>query len=323
MRSIKNIPNVVNEKNLEYNLSIPEHKAAINAVGKALSSPVRIDILNLIKMTPLSLQEIAKSLNLPLSSTAMHIKCLEEARLIITENQPGIHGSMRVSMCNFLSFHLESFDADTDESGKTLVMDMPVGNYSDFKVEPTCGLAGPDGIIDGYDTPGAFYSVDRQSAQLIWFNNGFIEYRFPNKAQNNPLPVQEISISLELCSEAPGYCDIWPSDITFYICDRELGTYTSPGDFGIRRGKLTPACWPSGRTQYGLLTFLSIKPDGCYINEVLVNSQLTLQDILSEERPYLPFRIEIKKDAKNKGGINLFGEKYGDYPQGICMRIIH
>ena len=319
---MKNTANIVREKFLEYNLSIPEHKAAINAVGKALSSPVRIDILNLIKMTPLSLQEISKALDLPLSSTAMHIKCLEDAHLIITENQPGIHGSMRVCMCNFLSFHLESFDTEIDTIGNTLLLDMPIGNYSDCQVEPTCGLASTEGIIDSYDNPGAFYSVERQKAQLIWFNNGFIEYRFPNKA-NVPAAIQELSFSLELCSEAPGYSEIWPSDITFFINQAEVGTYTSPGDFGIRRGKLTPSCWPSGRTQYGLLTVVSLRPDGGYINGTLVNPQISLHLIHLEEQPYISFKIQIKENAKNKGGINIFGEKYGDYPQGICLRITY
>lgn len=322
MKTMKNTANIVREKFLEYNLSIPEHKAAINAVGKALSSPVRIDILNLIKMTPLSLQEISKALDLPLSSTAMHIKCLEDAHLIITENQPGIHGSMRVCMCNFLSFHLESFDTEIDTIGNTLLLDMPIGNYSDCQVEPTCGLASTEGIIDSYDNPGAFYSVERQKAQLIWFNNGFIEYRFPNKA-NVPAAIQELSFSLELCSEAPGYSEIWPSDITFFINQAEVGTYTSPGDFGIRRGKLTPSCWPSGRTQYGLLTVVSLRPDGGYINGTLVNPQITLHQIHLEEQPYISFKIQIKENAKNKGGINIFGEKYGDYPQGICLRITY
>lgn len=316
------IPKVVSEKNLEFNLATPGHKDSITAIGKALSSPVRIDILNLIKTKPLSLQEIAKVLNLPLSSTAMHIKCLEDAHLIITENQPGIRGSMRVCMCGFLNFHLEAYDSDTDAEDHTILLDMPVGNYSDFYVEPTCGLAGINGIIDGYDNPMAFYSVERQKAHLIWFNQGYLEYRFPNKI-NQLLAVQELSFSLEICSEAPGYCETWPSDITFYINDCEIGTYTSPGDFGVRRGKLTPDIWPTGRTQFGLLTTISLRPDGGYINENLVNPQATLGTVHLYNLPYISFKIEIKEDAKNTGGINIFGEQYGDYPQGICMRIVH
>ena len=34
-------------------------------------------------------------------------------------------------------------------------------------------------------------------------------------------------------------------------------------------------------------------------------------------------KIEIKEDAKNIGGINIFGEKYGDHPQGIVMNLTY
>lgn len=67
---------ITTEKELELNLSTESHKPWITAIGKALSSSVRIDILNLIKVHPLSLQEISRRLRIPLSSTAMHISCL-------------------------------------------------------------------------------------------------------------------------------------------------------------------------------------------------------------------------------------------------------
>ena len=89
---------ITTEKELELNLSTESHKPWITAIGKALSSAVRIDILNLIKVHPLSLQEISRRLGIPLSSTALHIRCLEDAHLVSTESQPGIHGSMRVCM---------------------------------------------------------------------------------------------------------------------------------------------------------------------------------------------------------------------------------
>ena len=96
------------------------------------------------------------------------------------------------------------------------VYDMPIGSYYNFDVSPTCGLAGIDGIIDCFDNPVSFYSAERGSAQLIWFNHGFLEYRFPNKV-NSLLTLQELSFTLELCSEAPGYSEDWPSDITISI----------------------------------------------------------------------------------------------------------
>lgn len=37
-----------------------------------------------------------------------------------------------------------------------------------------------------------------------------------------------------------------------------LGKWTSPGDFGVMRGRLTPAWWKSDVNQYGLLKVLRI-----------------------------------------------------------------
>ena len=193
---------IIGERNICLHLSNPSHRERIIKIGKALSSATRLDILDMLKNTPRSLQEIASILNIPLSSAALHIKTLEEAKLIVTETQPGIRGSMRVCMCHILSFHLEAYDTDIDSADHSFLYDMPIGSYYNFDVSPTCGLAGIDGIIDCFDNPVSFYSAERGSAQLIWFNHGFLEYRFPNKV-NSVLSLQELCFTLELCSEAP------------------------------------------------------------------------------------------------------------------------
>lgn len=313
---------IIGERDIELHLSNPEHHTRIAQIGKALSSPIRLNILNILKNTALSLQEIAAILDIPVSSTALHIKILEEAKLIVTETQPGIHGSMRVCISSMQSFHLETFDADADLADNTVSLDMPIGNYFQFDVEPTCGLADETGILDGYDNVRSFYSPAHTKAQLLWFQQGFIEYRFPNLV-NPLLKLHELSFCMELCSEAPGFLENWPSDITVSINNLPVATYCSPGDFGARRGKLTPSSWPNGRTQYGLLKTFSVQENGGYLDGKLVNADLTLEQLNLPALPYISLKIEIKKDARHIGGINLFGEKYGDFPQGIVMNLIY
>ena len=313
---------IIGERDIELNLSNPAHRDHIFRIGKALSSLVRLDILNLLKTTPLSIQEIASILSIPVSSTAAHIRCLEEARLVVTETQPGAHGSMRVCICSMQTFTLETFDSELDVIDNTIVVDMPVGSYFQCQVEPTCGLADENGAIDTYDSPISFYSPYRTRAQLLWFQQGFIEYRFQNLT-NPLLKLQEISFCMELCSEAPGFLEDWPSDITVSINGQEIATFCSPGDFGARRGRLTPPSWPNGRTQYGLLKTFSVREDGGYLDKKLVNPAVRIPDLKLEQYPYISLVIAIKKDARHIGGINLFGEKYGDYPQGIIMNLIY
>ena len=313
---------IIGERNIALNLSNPSHHQQIALIGKALSSPTRLNILNLLKNKALSIQEIAAILQIPISSTAVHIKCLQEANLINTETQPGNHGSMRVCICSMQKFLLETFDSDLDCQNNTISIDMPIGSYFQCDVKPTCGLADENGVIDTYDSPASFYSKNRVRAQLLWFQKGYIEYRFQNLI-NTMLTLSEISFSMEICSEAPGYLNDWPSDITIFVNDQELGTYLCPGDFGDRRGKYTPSSWPNGRTQYGLLKTFSITDSGGYIDKDLVNPNISIADLHLEHAPYISLKIQIKDDAKHIGGINLFGEKYGDYPQGIVMSLIY
>ena len=311
---------IIGERNICLHLSNPNHRDRIIRVGKALSSSTRLQILDMLKTTPHSLQEIASILEIPLSSAALHIKTLEDAQLIVTETQPGIRGSMRVCICSMQSFHLETFDADIDSENKTISLEMPIGNYSNCEIHPTCGLADENGAIEAYDTIQSFYTPARTHAQLIWFSKGYIEYRFPN-IYNPLLPLGEISFSMEICSEAPGFLENWPSDITISINNVEVGTFHSPGDFGTRRGKLTPPIWPNGNTQYGFLKTFSVRERGSYLDGKPENPLIGLSDLDLERYPYISLKIAVKEDAGNVGGINIFGEKYGDYPQGIIMNL--
>lgn len=313
---------IIGERDIELSLSNMNHHDHIVKIGKALSSPIRLNILNLLKNTALSLQEIANILHIPVSSTALHIKTLEEARLVVTETQPGLHGSMRVCICSMQSFHLETFDAEADIADNTITLDMPVGNYHELDIEPTCGLADENGILDAYDTIRSFYSPLHTRAQLMWFQQGYVEYRFPNLT-NPLLELHELSFQMEICSEAPGFLEDWPSDITVSINNHRVATYCSPGDFGARRGRLTPASWPNGRTQYGLLKTFSVRENGGYLDGQPVNPNVTLKDLDIQEKPYITLKIEVRKDAVHVGGINIFGEKYGDFPQGIVMSLIY
>lgn len=310
------------ERELSFHLGNLEHHDRIAQICKALSSPVRLKILNILKAAVMSVQEIAGVLDIPVSSTALYIKTLEEAGLVVTETQPGMHGSMRVCTCSLHSFYLQTFDTGIDSADNTVVMDMPVGNYHECDIHPTCGLADENGIINAYDTIKSFYSPFRLRAQLLWFHKGYIEYRFPN-ISNPLLNLHEISFSMEICSEAPGYHEHWPSDITISINGIEVSTYCSPGDYGMRRGKLTPSAWANGRTQYGILKTFSVREDGGYMDGGLVNQAIGLKQLKLQERPYISLKIEIKETAKNIGGINIFGEKYGDYPQGIVMSLLY
>ena len=117
------------------------------------------------------------------------------------------------------------------------------------------------------------------------------------------------------------YRNDFPSDITFWINDKEIATYNSPGDFGGRRGKYSPSYWFINSTQFGILKTITVNNNGVYIDNINVSKNITLNDILVYNCPFIEFKIGIKDDAIHKGGINIFGKNFGDYNQAILMKI--
>ncbi len=59
---------------------------------------------------------------------------------------------------------------------------------------------------------------------------------------------------------------------------------------------------------------------GCSLDDMPI-SKVTLKELHLERQPYIGLRIGIKQDAAHQGGINLFGDNFGDHNQAIMMRL--
>lgn len=288
-------------------------------IAKALSSETRIEILKWLRYKDLNVNEIAELLNIPASSSAAHVKVLEEAGIIKTTLQPGIRGSMKVCHITLDHIYVEMNTTRNLEKEEEIIR-MPIGSYVDYKIEPTCGIVSSKGPIGSEDDPRCFYLPERTEAQLIWIGSGYIEYRFPANSLTGKR-VESLELSMEVCSEDHEYNMDYPSDITLWVNGLEAGTWTCQSDFGGRRGLLNPDWWPDKNTQYGLLKTWKITGSGCYIDDEKAGEHV-LGEYGLERQDYITVRIGNKEDALHKGGFNLFGESFGDFPQNIVMKIL-
>ena len=188
---------------------------ALLRFASALASPLRIAILRELSANSMSVKELAFKLNIPLSTASANIKVLEESGLLRTNFQAGKHGSMKLCSLCYEKYFVEFAKAVEDDRLNHYVVDMPIGSYFDLDIVPTCGMADEFSYIGKDDDIRTFYSAKRFQAQLIWLRAGFLEYRFPLEIDRDA--IRAIHFSLECCSEAPGYRNEFPSDITFWI----------------------------------------------------------------------------------------------------------
>lgn len=290
-------------------------------VIRALSAPNRIQMLKLLcKNGPMNINDIANALSLPQSTVATGVQILEDAGLIESRLAKARKGSQKICSAVYSEI-LISFDESIAQKSEDVIdVAMPVGLYTSCEVHAPCGLCSTDSVIGLLDVPDYFLDPQRMQAGLVWFGRGYVEYKFPNNAKVLNKDVRAIEFSMELSSEVPGTNPDWPSDITLWVNGMAIGTWTSPGDYGDRRGSFTPAWWKLEGSQYGKLKTWRISTRGTFIDGV-ATSNVTVSDLALAQHSSIRLRIGIAENASHTGGVNIFGRGFGNYGNDILMRL--
>ena len=288
---------------------------------KGLSSPVRIKILRLLHANgPMNVNEISAALQLPQSTVATNVQVLEGSELIRTETSKASKGQQKICSARFDEVVIRLDGAPAQQQANRIEVAMPLGLYTSYQVSAPCGLCSTEGVIGLLDVPDFFLDPSRMRAALLWFGRGYVEYKFPNNAKIAGAEIEAIEFSMEVSSEAPGTNAEWPSDISLWVNDVRIGTWTSPGDFGDRRGKFTPRWWKLEGSQYGTLTAWTVSARGCFVNGKRI-SRVTLGELDLAAHHSIRLKVGIDEKAARPGGLNIFGRGFGNHDQDIVMRL--
>ena len=285
---------------------------------KALGSEIRLDIIRiLLEENGMNMNELASRLNITNGALTSHIRKLEECGVIAVSNETSGHGNQKICSVHLDKILIDIQDEVRDEDIYTA--GIKVGQFSDYEVYPTCGLASSTQLIGQVDDTRYFSHPDRYNADILWFTKGYVEYVVPNFIPFNQ-KIDEICISAELSSEAPGINNVWPSDIYFYLNGVFLGTWTSPGDFGDVKGIFTPDWWFPNWNQYGLLKMLVINHRGTFIDGLQI-SDVSIDRFNLTSKSNIKLKLEVPEDAEHVGGLTIFGKNFGNYNQDIDVKI--
>lgn len=291
-------------------------------VFKALGSELRINIIKLLQENhEMNMNELATSLGITNGALTSHIKKLEESGIIQVMTERGGHGNQKICKVAVDKIVIDVESEETEEDQNIYNTEVKVGHYSDYNVYPTCGLATSKAIVGEVDDPRYFSHPDRINAGILWFTKGYIEYMIPNLLPS-ATKIDQITVSLEISSEAPGINNDWPSDISIFLNDVKIGTWTSPGDYGDVQGIFTPDWWFPNWNQYGLLKMIVINKKGTFVDGLKI-SDVTINQFNLDYKSTVRFKFEIEEDAKNIGGITIFGSEFGNYNQDIKVRIAY
>lgn len=291
-------------------------------IFKALGSELRINIIKLLQENhEMNMNELATSLGITNGALTSHIKKLEESGIIQVMTERGSHGNQKVCKVAVDKIVVDVESEENEEDQNIYNTEIKVGHYSDYDVYPTCGLATSQAIVGEVDDPRYFSHPDRINAGILWFTKGYIEYMIPNLLPS-ATKIDQITVSLEISSEAPGINNDWPSDISILLNDVKIGTWTSPGDHGDVQGIFTPDWWFPNWNQYGLLKMIVINKKGTFVDGLKI-SNVTINEFNLDYKSTVRFKFEIEEDAKNVGGITIFGSEFGNYNQDIKVRIAY
>lgn len=277
------------------------------ALFRALGSEPRARIVELLADGDMNINELSLAVGLAQPSVSKHVQILEEAGLVVSDYLAGPQGMQKP--CRRVHERI------------LVEMEVPIGMFTQAEARPTCGLATREKMIGLLDSPLSFFMPERAGAEILWTASGFVEYAFANTL---PLTagVRRIELAMEVALEAPGYENDYPNDLTVWMDGVEVGTRTSPGDYGGVRGRLNPHWWTDNMNQYGVMKVWQVDRRGTSIDGVAL-SPVRLDEL--GIRPWEPVKVRlgVKPDAPNQGGFTLFGKSFGNYEMDLVLRIAY
>lgn len=287
---------------------------------EVFSSKSRIRIIELLNERPMNINELSAQLQITPTITARHIRMMEHVGIVECETKKGARGLQKLCYLSVDNITLQLREIPVKRN--SYFFEIGVGQYVNYKVTKTCGLASKTQFIGVLDDTRYFSDPAHVEAVMVWTSSGYIEYRIPNLLMKNQI-YKSIEISLEICSEAPHFNENWPSDISFEINGYRLGTWTCPGDYGgTKRGLLTPEWWPENMTNHGLLKNLCVNSTGSYLDGLKI-SGVSIEELDIKPEQDIFFKIINYDDAENIGGFNIFGRNFGNYSQDINVTLVY
>lgn len=288
------------------------------AMFRALASESRARIIELLAERDMNINELSLALKLAQPSITKHVQILEEAGLVVSDYLAGPQGTQK--RCRRVHDRLVVEMAGKPPKPEGLAeIEVPIGMYTQIEAVSTCGLANRERFIGHLDNPVSFFLPERATAEILWSSGGFVEYVFTNSL---PLEadISSVDLAMEVCSEAPGYNNEYPSDITVWLNGVEIGTWTSPGDIGGTRGRLNPGWWHDNLNQSGFLKVWQVDGTGTAIDGMRI-SNVKIGELGIKPWQTIKVRIGVKPDSRNQGGFTIFGKGFGNYEQDLIMRL--
>lgn len=289
-------------------------------VFEALASETRLKIIRFIGSDKKCIGDIACHLGVSNAITTRHVQQMEDSGILDSERGKGKDRSKKFVFLKVDDIHI-TFPEKIYRGLKLHATDLKIGHFTDFEVAPTCGLATTEEVVGKPDEPRYFMDSRRVDAALLWFGEGYVEYKIPNLLLEDERP-ELLEISFELASEFPLSNNVWPSDVSIYVNQKKVAVYTVPGNFSDTRGRYTPSWWNDHFSQYGQLKHVRVNTIDTGIDGETY-SDISIKDLELHDHPLITLRFAVEPEACNKGGLTLFGKGFGNYNQNILINLYY
>ena len=289
-------------------------------IFKVLGSEVRLRIVELLSTRgQMNLNELAQALELTGGALTSHIRKLEECGIIRVTQENSGRGTQKVCSLAVTQMLLNIYPAVEESQIKLYETEIRVGHYSDYKLNPGCGIASAEGMVGEADDPRAFAYPERMNAEMLWFHNGYVEYRIPNLLPEQQQIVQ-LTLSFEISSGDYSVLSKSQSEIFFLLNGQRIGSWISFEDQESPRGIYTPYWWVKPERQHGFLKMIVINHAGTFLDGKKISDE-GLGKWKLDENSDIRFRFETWSTPEHDGGLALYGSGFGNYNQNIHARI--